>query len=134
VKLHSVFLRSSCVLPHSLDPLREPFGENWTHVEEIAAPDLDRMIRQAGWHFIMVSGAFFRRGFARTQEEAIHRALARALKAVARRCNAAEFNSVQVTEFAGFHIANVIVQPRQIRQYTSLDVSDERHPQPEPAR
>jgi len=117
-----------------LDPLREPFGDEWTLVEEITAPVFDTMIRQAGWHFMWMQGSCSRRGFGLTRQEATHRALARALKGLTRRFNAAELDSVRVTKWLGFHIANLTLQPRQIQQHTSLDIADERHPRAVSAR
>ena len=134
MKPHSVFLRKECILPERLDPLREPVGENWTLVEEITAPVFDTMIRRMGWHFLWVDRPCSRRGFGLTEEDAARRALARALKGVARRFNAAELVSVQATKHLGFHIANVTLQPRQIQRYTWLEITDERHPQAVPAR
>ena len=127
VKPHSVFLRKECILPERLDPLREPVGYNWTLVEEIAAPVLDTMIRQMGWHFEWVDRPCTGRGFGLTEEDAAQRALARALKGVARRVNAAELVSVQTTKYLGLHIANVTLQPRQIQQYTWLEIAENWH-------
>jgi hypothetical protein len=134
VKPHSVFLRKGCILSDRFKPLREPCGDNWTLVEEITAPVFDTMIRQAGWHFMWMQGSCSRRGLGLTPEEATQRALARALKGVARRFNAAELDSVQVTKYPGFYVAKVTLQPRHIQQHTSLDIADERHPQAVPAR
>ncbi len=124
MKPHSVFLRKDCILPDCLDPLREPVGENWTLVEEITAPVLDTMIRRMGWHFLWVNRPCSRRGFGRTREDAAQRALARALKGLARRFNAAELVSVDDTKYPGFHVAIVTLQPRQIQQYTSLEIAE----------
>ncbi len=66
MKRHSVFLRKGCVLPGRLDPLREPFGDNWMLVEEITASIFDTMIRQAGWHSMWMPGSCSRRGFGLT--------------------------------------------------------------------
>ena len=52
MKLHSVFLRDDCMLPHSLDPLRHAFGERWTWVQDIPSSVFDTMIRQAGWRSV----------------------------------------------------------------------------------
>jgi hypothetical protein len=134
MKPHSVFLRPSCILPHYLDPLREPIGDNWTHVEEIGTPVFDTMIRHAGWHFICVQGTCFRRGFGVTRDDATHRAVVRALREVTRQCNAAELDSVQVTKYPGFHVARATVQPRQIQQHTSLGIPEKRHLHVVPAR
>lgn len=134
MKLHSVFLRNGCILPDRLDPLRESFGRNWMLVNEITASIFDTMIRQAGWHFIWMSGSCSRRGFGRTREEAIDRALVRALGAVNKQCNAAEFDSVQVAKYPGFRVANVTVQRHRIQQSTVLDIADKMYPQARPAR
>jgi len=125
VTSHSVFLRSGCILPDRVDPLKVPFGESWTQIEKIEAPAFDAMIRRAGWHFIWVQGACSRRGFGRTEESAVHQALTRALDGVAYRFNAAEFDSLRITHYPGFYIANVTVQARRIQQNTSLDGPDE---------
>jgi hypothetical protein len=121
VTWHSVFLRDSCILPDRVDPLRIPFGENWIQIEKIEAPAFDAMIRRAGWHFIWVQGASSRRGFGVTEESATQQALTRALKGIARRFNAAEFDSLRITNYPGFCVANVTMQARQIQQNTSLD-------------
>jgi hypothetical protein len=134
VKPHTVFLRKECTLPERLDPLTEPVGENWKLVEEITAPILDTMIRRMGWHFMWVDRPCSRRGFGLTEEDAAEGALARALKSVARRFNAAELISVQATKCLGLHIANVTLQPRQIQEHSWLDIADERHPQTVSAR
>lgn len=124
MKPHSVFLRKECILPERLDPPSEPVGENWMLVEEITAPVLDTMIRHMGWHFMWVDRPSSRQGFGLTEEDATRRALARALKAVARRFNAAELVSIQAAKYPGFHIANVTLQPRQIQQYTWLEIAE----------
>jgi hypothetical protein len=134
VKRHSVLLRKGCVLPGRLDPVREPFGDNWMLVEEIMASVFDTMIRQAGWHCVWMRGSCTRRGFGLTEEDATRRAMTRALKAIPKRFNAAEFDSVKVANYPGFYVANVTLRPREIQQYTSLDTVDKGHPQPVHAR
>lgn len=134
MKLHSVFLRNDCTLPKTLDPLRSPFGEQWALVDQIPASVFDTMIRQAGWHFIWMSGSCSRRGFARTQDKAVERALGRALGAVSRQSNAADFESVQVTKYPGFLVANVTVQRRRIQQKSVLEAADPKLPQAIPVR
>lgn len=121
---HSVFLRKDCILPDHLEPLQEPVCDNWTMVQEIAAPVFDSVISQSGWNLVWINGASSRRGFGATQENATSRALARALEGVRQRFNAAELDSVQVTKYPGFYIAKVAVQPRQIQHDTSLEISE----------
>lgn len=131
---HSVFLRESCVLPDRLDPLRIPFGQHWTQIEKIEALAFDAMIRRAGWHFIWVQGPSSRRGFGATEESATRQAITHALDGIARRYNAAEFDSLRITNYPGFCVANVTMQARQIQRNTSLDVADEDLPRMIPAR
>lgn len=127
MKLHSVFLRKDCVLPNPLDVLRTPFGEQWTHVEAIPASVFDTMIRQAGCHFIWMSGSISRRGYGRTLAKAVERALGRVLKATPRQTNAAEFDSVRVVKYLGFHVANVTVHRRRIQQHSQLEAGEKAH-------
>jgi hypothetical protein len=129
VKPHSVFLRSECILPERLDPLTATIAENWKLVEEIPAEVLDTMIRQRGWHFMWVDRPCSRKGFGKTEEGAIQRALTHALHAVASRFNAAELVSLQVNRSLGLNMAIVTVQPRQIQQHSWLEDSGEAHPQ-----
>lgn len=122
---HSVFLRTGCILPDRVDPPRVSFGDNWTQIEKIEAPAFDAMIRRAGWHFIWVKVPCSRKGFGATKESATHNAVTRALKGVARRFNAAEFDSLRIKHFPGFYVANVTMQARKIQQNTSLDALEE---------
>jgi hypothetical protein len=129
VKRHSVFLRKGCVLPGRLDPLREPFGENWMLVEEITASILDTMIRQAGWHSMWMPGACSRRGFGLTRESATDRALMRGLNAVPRQFNAAELDFTHVAQYPGFCVAIVTLHPREVKESTSLEIVHQVRPQ-----
>lgn len=120
MKLHSVFLRDDCVLPRSLDPLRQAYAEHWTQEKGIPAPVFDTMIRQAGWHYIWMLGSCSRRGCARTWEAATDRALSRALHAVSGRSNAAELDNVQIKSYLWFHLAKVTIQRRRIQEHSAL--------------
>ena len=120
MRLHSVLLREDCMLPKSLDPLRHACGQHWTCVQDVPSSVFDTMIRQAGWNYIWMVGCCSRRACARRQEAAIEKALARALGAVNRQSNAAEFDSVLVARFLVFHIANVTVQRLRIQESSTL--------------
>ena len=134
MKPHSIFLRKDCVLPEPLDPLTEPVGENWMRVEEIAATVFDTMIRQKGWHFMQVDRPRKRKGMGLTENSAAKRALARALNRVGKRFNAAELIDVQATKYPGFYVASVTLQPRQIQQYTWLEIAGDWHQLAVPVR
>jgi len=125
LKLHSVFLRNACILPDCLDPLREPIGSDWFRVEELPAQVFNTMIRQAGWRFIWIPDSCSRRGFGGSRASATSFALARALRGIVRRFNAAELDSVQMATYLGFYVATVTLQPRQVQQQTALDSTDD---------
>jgi len=133
VQLHSVFLRSGCILPDRLDPSRQSIGDGWSVVEEIPALAFDTMIRRAGWHFMWLQDACSRRGVGLTEEAAISRALSGALKGISKRFNAAKLDSVEITQYPGFQVANVRVQTLQIQQHSSLNIAAGLNPQPVPA-
>jgi len=125
VKRHSVFLRKGCDMPGHFDMAQQPYADNWMLVEEIEAPLFDRMIRQAGWHFVCVQGYHSRRGIGLSRDEAIQSALVRALKGLRMRFNAAELESVQVSSYPVFHIAKITLQPRHIQQHTAFEMAVE---------
>jgi len=129
-----VFLRKDCVLPERMDLLSEPVGDRWTLVAEITAPVLDTMIRQMGWHFEWVDGPCRGKGFRLNAEDATRRALVGALNRVAGRFNAAELIDFQLKKILGFHIARVTVQPRQIQQFTWLEIAQDWHQLAVPVR
>ena len=60
-----------------------------------------------------------------TEESATQNAVTRALEGVAQRFNAAEFDSLKITHYPGFYVANVTMQSRNIQRNTSLDAGDE---------
>jgi hypothetical protein len=134
MKLHSVFLRSECVLPDRLNLRLQPFGETWSVVEEIPALVFDTMIRRAGWHFMWLQDACSRRGIGLTEEAAIRRALSHALKGISKQFNAAEIDSLQIAEYPGFQVADVRIQTLQIQQHASLNIAVGLDSLPVPAR
>jgi len=134
VNLHSVFLRSDCILPDRLNPCLRPIDEKWSVVEEIPALVFDTMIRRAGWHFMWLQDSRSRTGVGLTEEAAIRRALLRALRGISKRFNAAELDSLQVTEYPGFQVANIRVQTLQIQRHASLSMLAGQHPLPAQAR
>ena len=121
MKRHSVFLRKGCVMPPHFDLAQQPCADNWMLLDDIGSPVLDTMIRQAGWHFLCLQGSYSHSGVGRSRDGAIHRALARVLKGLKMRFNAAELESVQVSSYPFFYIAKVTVQACHIQKHTSLE-------------
>jgi len=134
MKLHSVFIRKGCDMPPYFDLAQQPYAENWMLLEEIEATVLDTMIRHAGWHFVCLQESYCRSGVGLSLDEAIHQALARALKGLKQRFNAAELESIQVSSYPVFHIAKVTLQLRHIQQHTSLEMAVECDARAVPAR
>jgi hypothetical protein len=125
VKHYAIFLRTGCSLPHGLAPVQEPFCEGWTSVEETAAAALDIKLRGADWHFMWLTEAHSCLGIGRTAESACSNAIAKALKKMPQRFNAAELSLLKITKYSGFQVARVTLQTRQIQQHASLGLVDE---------
>jgi hypothetical protein len=134
LKLHSVFLRKGSKLPAHFDLLREPYGINWTLLEEVDAQIFDTMIRQAVWHFHSGRVSCSRIGVGGGPDEATSHALTRALKGIPAHFNAAELTFVQVAKRLGFHLATVVLQPRLVLRFSPLDRATVDHPRIIPAR
>jgi hypothetical protein len=121
MKINSIFLRDGCILPNTFTLRQVPFSKGWAEAMGTVAMELDAAIRSVGWHFMWLADSHSSQALGRTAESAIHRALARTLPAVRGRFNAAELDSVQVTSFAGLHLARVTVNARQIQRQASLN-------------
>lgn len=121
MKINTVFLRDECILPSQFDMLQEPFSKGWAEAIGTVASKLDVAVRGVGWHFMWMVNSHSSFALGKTAEAAVHRALARALPGVNRRSNAAELNSIQVTNVPGFRLARVSVQSRQIQSQASLN-------------
>jgi hypothetical protein len=121
-------------MPAHFGLAQRSYAENWMLVEEIDAPVLDTMIRHAGWHFMYLQGFCMRSGVGLTRDNAIHRALGRALKGLSIEFNAAELESVEVSTYPVFQIATVTVQPRHLQENTSLEMTVEDYPRTLSAR
>ena len=124
-----MFLRSGCVLPDGLNPSKQTLDSDWFVVEDLPALDFDRMIRRAGWHFMWLQGACCRRGYGLSVQTAVRRGLLRALNCVPKAFNAAELDSVEITEYPGFQTAVVIVQPLHIQEHAQLRANSQKQPQ-----
>lgn len=125
MKLHTVFLREGCILPDRFDLRTEPFCKDWAAVIGVSVSELDARIRNAGWHFAWITDSHSSRGLGRTPETAIHSAVVCTLKKVKDRFNAAELDSIQITNCLGLQVARVTLDTRHIQKHTSLDSVEE---------
>lgn len=60
-----------------------------------------------------------------SEASAVANAITRALNRVKSRFNAAELDSIKVSQYPGFRIAKITVHARQIQQHGSLSLIDE---------
>jgi hypothetical protein len=116
-----VYLRTACTLPNRFRIPQDKFDENWLLARNISATTFDSSLRNAGWHFIAIAGAFRKMGFGLTEEAATRRALAFAFKYIQRRYNAAEVESVGVRRILGLKVVTVEMHARHIQQQTVIE-------------
>ena len=120
-----MFLRIGTVLPDNVDFVQTSFCEGWMAVGANAVNTMDRVIRQAGWHFVWLveSGAGMAVGL--SEEAASKHAAVLALNRISVRFNAAELGHLRISRYPGFYVAKVMLHTRQIQQWTSLGLADE---------
>lgn len=121
----AIFFRVGSLLPQALHLKQKRFGKRWMVAEDAAPAQLDRAVRNAGWHFLWIDSACSRRGYGRTDEAAAYHAIARALSHTEARFNAAELGSVRVSRYLGLRIAKATLHTRHIQQNDWLSRIDE---------
>ena len=124
LRTSSVFLRADCLLPAELNLRQVPFDESWMTLEEAMPMDLARAVNDAGWHFMWIDADCSRSAWGLNDEAAVTRAIARALRHMRRRFNAAELGVIRVKRHLGFRIAKVTVHSRLIQQSALLGLLD----------
>jgi hypothetical protein len=120
-----MFLRIGCVLPDGLDLRQEWFCGTWRSVEDTMSSALDIKIRNTGWHFMWLDDAYSRSGIGLTATSAVDQAITRALNQVKGRFNAAELDSISVSNYPGFRTAKIKLHARHIQPQASLSLIDE---------
>ena len=87
MNLPAIFLRIGTVLPDNVDFAQKSFSEGWMAVRTTTVNTMDRVIRQAGWHFVWLveSGACMAAGL--SEEAAYNHAAVLALKRISARFN-----------------------------------------------
>jgi hypothetical protein len=119
-----MFLRNGCLLPEGFRLKQERFNKGWMSAGDISSTGLDVTLRSAGWHFMWVQKACSRFGCGRTEAAAVSQATTRALDRISERFNAAEVDSVKVSNYPGFRIARVTAHARQIQEQDALSAID----------
>ncbi len=124
VRSPAIFLRSKCLLPDGIHLEMKPFFGSWMSVENAVPAQLDLAVRNAGWHFLWIEKACTRNGWGWSDEEAITRAITRALVRAGDKFDAAELSFIRVSRYLGLRIAKVTMYARHIQQGASLDMLD----------
>jgi len=125
VNLPAIFLRIGTVLPDNVDFVQTSFCEGWMAVEAAAVNTMDRVIRQAGWHFVWLVESAAGMAAGLSEEAARNHAAVLALSRISARFNGAELGHVKVPRYPGFYVTRVTLHTRQIQQQTSLGLVDE---------
>jgi hypothetical protein len=121
----TVLSRATVTLPDNLKLATDTFQDGWSFVRSGDVHWLDRKVRKCGWHFIWIGEPSQRGGVGRTAQEAIAAALKLALRHVNPDFNAANIDSIALTQYPWFFIAKVRVYPYQIQQDAVLRASQE---------
>ena len=124
MKLHTMFLRTKCVLPAELKLTQTRFNDAWISAEEITSATLDLLVRRHGWHFMWIEAASSGFGFGRTEGAAANNAITRALHRTSGKYNASELVSLRASRHFGFRFARVTMHARQIQEQTALSAMD----------
>ena len=125
MNLPAIFLRIGTVLPDNVDFAQKSFSEGWMAVRTTTVNTMDRVIRQAGWHFVWLVESAAGMAAGLSEAAACDHAAALALNRIHARFNTAELGPVRVTKYPGFYVAKVTLHTRQIQPQSSLGLVDE---------
>jgi hypothetical protein len=126
----NLLLRAQIKLPVGLNLATEEFREGWDFVGVRDARLLEKKILKRGWNFIRIVNVWLRSGVGESPQMAIAGALSLALRQASPHFNAAEVNRIEWTQYPGFFLARVTVNPYRIQQNALLPVPDSDSPPP----
>jgi hypothetical protein len=116
----TILTRVTAELPDGVSIATDIFPEGWNQLLSGNLNWMDREIRTAGWHFIMITEPSVKSGVGATAQSAIAGAVKLALRQVRPGFNAASVDHIAVTQFPWFFLARVRVYPYQIQLGTTL--------------
>jgi hypothetical protein len=121
-KPESTFIRDPFVSPPGVS-VESHAGEHdgWLEVSQKEQLSLDVKIRDAGWHFIWLTGAITRHGFGWSLAAARSHSVRRSLSVVKAFYNVAEIAKADDFAAFGVHISRVTLHARQIQAGAELD-------------
>jgi hypothetical protein len=123
-KPESIFIRDPFVSPPGVS-VETHTGEHdgWLEVSQKEQLSLDLKIRDAGWHFMWLTGPISRRGFGWSFAAARSHSIRRSLSVVNPFYNVAEIGKANGFSALGLHISRVTLHARQIQAGAELDPS-----------
>jgi hypothetical protein len=127
---HNLLLRAQIKLPAGLKLATEEFREGWNFVGDRDTRLLEKKILKRGWEFIRNVDGWLRSGVGESPQIAIAGALKLALRHASSNFNAVEVSRIEWTQYPGFFLARVTVNPYCIQQRSLLPVLDSGSPQP----
>jgi hypothetical protein len=119
----TILSRATVKLPDDLKLATEDFQEDWRFLRSGDVHWMDKNVRKSGWHFIWIAEPSQRSGVGQTAQAAIAAALKLALRRINPDFNAANIDSIELTQYPWFFIAKVRVYPYQIQQDAVLQIS-----------
>jgi hypothetical protein len=103
-------------LPESLRTGGYPYGSQSRIYPAAMNSQVQCTLANAGWQFLRMEPLVRTRAIAAQREEALRRALGKALRKVRKEnLNALEVVEVKVQKFLGWHLATLVAQARQVQ-------------------
>ncbi len=120
----NLLIRACMELPVGLHLTTDPFREGWELVQREDAGELKKRMRTSGRNLIRIGDGIQKSGLGDTSQEAIDRALQRALRMISERIPAVEVGQVSLTQYPWFCLARVTAIPYWIQQSSASLVPD----------
>jgi hypothetical protein len=124
IRAGTILISETAVLPESVSIVSKPYSSPWRTVLDIESSNLDRRIREAGWHFFFLAGEVKASVLGSNVPKGIQTAIAR-LSAAMKWQN---FNSLQIAcveqkKFCGIPYVSVSAHWRHIQENIFLPQS-----------
>jgi hypothetical protein len=120
----NLLIRACVELPIGLQLTKHQFREGWKVVQPEDAGELKKWMRTSGRNFIKIGDGILKIGLGDTSEEAIERALQRALRMISEHIPAVEVGEIRLRRYPWFCLARVTALPYWIQQSSASPVPD----------
>jgi hypothetical protein len=121
IKMGTILIEGSAVLPDSLLFESEPYSNGWRIVRNLDGFGLERRIREAGWNFFYMAGEIKISLFGFDRDKTLRRTINRVLS----RLKSERFNSLEITQvvagrFLGLSHMTVSAHARHVQESALL--------------